>query len=287
MIVSASQLRQRPGWIAVVLVLATVVQLAAQHKSEAPSGLMMHIASPVDAQWIFTPSELRFESVLLHHGVTAHQQSWDASISVDGTLVGAARLHMSPISSSDRCLDPVSVRWRTGCRESDFNHWLRSHCVQLGRHTLDLNVTKIGTSEIVQSLRITYAIVVAPYVLLSFPAPRQHFACDGALSLMFPFDTDYEPSPDFYENGATIHGAAAIINQTRGTISDGGFVATPPLAHGVHRLRVALFDHAGSEITGSHLPLWRFQYLLLQQLQWIEAVWVELRRGAGASWLVR
>jgi hypothetical protein len=100
----------------------------------------------------------------------------------------------------------------------------------------------------VQVVTASYHVVTPPKVELSFPWDGQHFACGGTLTLIFAYSTDYEQTPDFLERGAGFHGAALFVNQTRGAITDTGFVTTPPLSHGTHQLRVSLFDHHGREI---------------------------------------
>jgi hypothetical protein len=225
--------------------------MVAQDTQEGPSGLQVHIAKPSDGQWLFLPSNLEIQVVLLYHGVIAHEQNWEVHIFVDGELLRSGRSFMEPITLSHWCLDPEAVEWRTGCAESDMNSKLTGNSITQGPHTIVMHVSKPGSSHILQSLQLSYVVVSPPQVHLSFPAPGQQFVCDGALTMMFSFDTDYEPTAEFYEKGASIQGAAAIINHTRTTISDSGFITTPPLAHGLHHLRVALFDHAGNEISGS------------------------------------
>ena len=215
--------------------------------------------------------------MLLHFGVTEQELRWKVTVSFDGTERITAFPILQPISPSDRCLDPNAVppQWRSGCAEHDLNaavpEWamapgevscrLTIVCGEVSyrvtilcghsQHFIDIRVHSDGSTGVATEARVTYTVVSPPRVELFFPVHSNHFVCKGPLTMVFTYSTDYEPSADFLEMGAGFHGAAVAINGTRGAISDSGFLATTPLQHGTHQLRVALFDHTGAEILGS------------------------------------
>jgi hypothetical protein len=242
------------------LVVAALLQLTAglaatlresRDSDSVPAGTVAYIVSPNDGRWLFSGAGLVgvLEAVVIHYGVTDEALVYDAVLSIDGQVLMQQRLYLPTIRAGDQCLDPSVTRWRTGCREVDIVFDLPSHALSKGSHRAHLHLHAPGDpTTTVQVVTASYHVVTPPKVKLSFPWDGQHFACGGPLTLIFGYSTNYEPTRDFLERGAGFHGAALIVNQTLGTITDTGFVTTPPLAHGTHQLRVSLFDHHGREI---------------------------------------
>ena len=248
----------------VALVVAALLQLTAglaaslrtpggesRDSDSVPAGTVAYIVSPNDGRWLFSGAGLVgvLEAVVIHYGVTDEALVYDAVLSIDGLVLMQQRLYLPTIRADDQCLDPSVTRWRTGCREVDIVFDLPSHALSKGSHRAHLHLHAPGDpTTTVQVVTASYHVVTPPKVKLSFPWDGQHFACGGPLTLIFGYSTNYEPTRDFLERGAGFHGAALFVNQTRGTITDTGFVTTPPLSHGTHQLRVSLFDHHGREI---------------------------------------
>jgi hypothetical protein len=254
-----------PQMLGAALVVAAMLQLTAgldaslrnpagesRDSDSPPAGTVAYIVSPNDGRWLFSTglhSSLRFEAVVIHYGVTDQPLVYDAVLSIDGQELMQQRLYFPTIRAGDQCLDPSVTRWRTGCGEVDIGFDLPSHALSKGSHRAHLHLQgPEDPTTTVQVVTASYHVVTAPKVELSFPWDGQHFACGGPLTLIFGYSTDYEPTRDFLERGAVFHGAALFVNQTRGSITDTGFVTTPPLSHGTHQLRVSLFDHHGREI---------------------------------------
>ena len=250
------------------LVVAALLQLQAglaassrttgesRDSDSPPAGTVAYIVSPIDGRWLFRTAcivgvshySLRFEAVVIHYGVTDKALVYDAVLSIDGQVFMQQRLYFPKIRAGDQCLDPLAVRWRTACGEVDIRFDLPSHALSEGPHRAHLHLNAVDPTTTVQVVTASYHVVTPPKVELSFPWDGQHFACGGPLTLIFAYSTDYEQTPHFLERGAGFHGAALLVNQTRGAITDTGFVTTPPLSHGTHQLRVSLFDHHGREI---------------------------------------
>jgi len=242
-------------YLRAALFLATIIlSLGADSASKPlarPQGLDTHIVRPFDNRWLFDATVVRFEAVLVYHGATTRGLSFDVVLTVDGVDVVEARMYMAQIKAQDECLDPRDFLWRSSCGETDFKASFPERAHTLGQHTIVFRVFDTETRALLHRKQQQYYVVEPPVVSLSFPAPSQLFECDGALTMTFSYTINYEPTPDFYEMGAGYHGAAVFINDERGTISDFGFVTTPPIPHGVHQLRVSLFDFSGSEIKAS------------------------------------
>jgi len=241
-------------WGAAAAAAACVLCLGVCAPVAPPEGLVVHVASPMDGRWLFpTQPALRLEAVLLHFGVTNEELRWKVIVSFDDREGITGLTVLQPISPSARCLDPNAVppQWRSGCAEHDLTHAVPEWAMAPGQHFIDIRVHNDGSSGVAAETRVAYTVVSPPRVELFFPVHNNRFVCKGPLTMVFTYDTDYEPSADFLEMGAGFHGAAVAINGTRGAISDTGFLATPPLQHGTHQLRVALFDHSGAEILGS------------------------------------
>ena len=251
------------------LVVAALLQLQAglaassrttgesRDSDSPPAGTVAYIVSPMDGRWLFRTAylvgvshySLRFEAVVIHYGVTDEALVYDAVLSIDGHVLMQQRLYFPKIRAGDQCLDPLGGRWSTACGEVDIGFDLPSHALSEGPHRAHLHLNApVDPTTTVQVVTASYHVVTPPKVELSFPWDGQHFACGGTLTLIFAYSTDYEQTPDFLERGAGFHGAALFVNQTRGAITDTGFVRTPPLSHGTHQLRVSLFDHHGREI---------------------------------------
>jgi hypothetical protein len=250
------------------LVVAAMLQLTAgldaslrnpagesRDSDSPPAGTVAYIVSPNDGRWLFSTglhSSLRFEAVVIHYGVTDQPLVYDAVLSIDGQELMQQRLYFPTIRAGDQCLDPSVTRWRTGCGEVDIGVDLPSHALSEGSHRAHLHLHAPGDpTTTVQVVTASYHVVKPPKVEMSFPWDGQHFACGGPLTLIFGYSTDFNPTRDLLERGLGFHGAALFINQTRGTITDTGFVTTPPLSRGTHQLRVSLFDHQGEEIEHS------------------------------------
>jgi hypothetical protein len=227
------------------------------------AGTVAYIVSPNDGRWLFSAaghahlvgvphSSLRFEAVVIHYGVTDEPLVYDAVLSIDGQVLMQQRLYFPTIRAGDQCLHPSVTRWRTGCGEVDIGFDLPSHALSKGSHRAHLHLHAPGDPmTTVQVVTASYQVVTPPKVEMYFPWDGQHFACGGPLTLIFGYRTDFEPTRDFLDRGAGFHGAALFVNQTRGTITDTGFVTTLPLSHGTHQLRVSRFDHHGREIESS------------------------------------
>ena len=257
-----------PQMLGAALVVAAMLQLTAgldaslrnpagesRDSDSPPAGTVAYIVSPNDGRWLFSTglhSSLRFEAVVIHYGVTDQPLVYDAVLSIDGQELMQQRLYFPTIRAGDQCLDPSVTRWRTGCGEVDIGVDLPSHALSEGSHRAHLHLHAPGDpTTTVQVVTASYHVVKPPKVEMSFPWDGQHFACGGPLTLIFGYSTDFNPTRDLLERGLGFHGAALFINQTRGTITDTGFVTTPPLSRGTHQLRVSLFDHQGEEIEHS------------------------------------
>ena len=223
-----------------------------------PAGTAAYIVSPKDGRWLFRAAGLRFDAVVIHYGETDGDLAYDSELYVDGQLYGHDRVFVPKVHADDQCLDPSAVLWRSGCTEVDIGVQIPGQALSEGHHRAHLFLRVPGDRSPLIHVSASFDVVSPPRVEVSFPSQDQNFACDGPLTLIFSHSTDYEPTADFLERGAGFHGAALLVNETRGTITDAGFVATPPLSHGTHQLRVALFDHRGVEImysTTANIPI--------------------------------
>ena len=97
-------------YLRAVLFLATILTLGADVSTvkslSPPLGLDAHIVSPFDNRWLFEATLVRFEAVLIYHGVTTRGLSFDVVLTVDGLHVVEARMYMAQIKAHDECLDP-------------------------------------------------------------------------------------------------------------------------------------------------------------------------------------
>ena len=260
---------RRAALVVAALLQVTSVPAHSQADSDSPASTFAYIVSPNDGRWLFSAglvgaphSSLRFEAVIIHYGVTDEALDYDAVLSIDGQVLMQEQIFFSTIRADDKCLDPhtcvcvracvCAVRSRTGCGEVDIGVDLPSHALSEGSHRAHLHLHAPGDpTTTVQVVTASYHVGKPPKVEMSFPWDGQHFACGGPLTLIFGYSTDFKPTRDLLERGLGFHGAALFVNQTRGTITDTGFVTTPPLSRGTHQLRVSLFDHQGEEIEHS------------------------------------
>ncbi len=120
--------------------------------------------------------------------------------------------------------DQVLAQWHTGYGDCKIWYDLPSHVLSEDSHRAHLHLNPMTTTAL--CLR---------------RSARAHL-------WLQTYSTDYEPTRDFREQGAGFRGTVLFVNQTRGTITDTGFVTTPPLFHDTHQLWVSLFDQHDREI---------------------------------------
>jgi hypothetical protein len=173
------------------------------------------------------------------------------------------QIFFSTISADDKCLDPhtcvcarecvCAVRSHTGCGEVDIGVDLPSHALSEGSHRAGAGAPSCSwrshddRASCDGQLPRGEAAQGRDVISLGRPA----LCLRRSAHAHFGYSTDFNPTRDLLEGGLGFHGAALFINQTRGTITDTGFVTTPPLSRGTHQLRVSLFDHQGEEIEHS------------------------------------
>jgi hypothetical protein len=135
-----------------LLSLGTLMELVAQDAGgdsqvDGQRGLAAHVASPTDGSRFFQAQTLNFEAVLLYYGATNEDQKWDVFLNFDGHLDYVWRVHMGPISPSDRCQDPKTLRWHTGCTGHNLSRTIQSWTLEPGAHYVKFFVARAGETQ--------------------------------------------------------------------------------------------------------------------------------------------